>query len=72
MSAVKAYYDGRVFVPTEPVRARRNQHAIITILDEEKMDDKRHLRFVGALSEESYDEICTALRDTQKVDTDEW
>jgi hypothetical protein len=33
MEAVKAYYDGAVFVPIEPVSARRNQQAVITILD---------------------------------------
>ena len=33
MTAVKAYYNGSVFVPVEPVKARRNQAAIITILD---------------------------------------
>jgi len=34
MEAVKAYYDGFVFVPTMPVKARANQQAIVTILDE--------------------------------------
>ena len=33
MTAVKAYYDGAVFVPVEPVKAKRNQSAIVTILD---------------------------------------
>ena len=33
MTAVKAYYDGSVFIPVEPVKAKRNQSAIITILD---------------------------------------
>jgi len=72
MNAVKAYYDGRVFIPTEPVKARRNQHAIITILDDERKENKPHLRFIGALSKESYEEISIALKDTQKVDADEW
>ena len=71
MNAVKAYYDGRVFVPVEPVRARRNQNAVITILDDETME-KPHLRFIGALSAESYDEISKVLKDTQEVDSDEW
>jgi len=72
MNAVKAYYDGRVFVPTEPVKARPNQSAIITILDDDKKEDKPHLRFVGVLSEESYAEISVALKDTQRIDADEW
>ena len=33
MEAVRAYYDGSVFVPVEPVKAKINQNAIITILD---------------------------------------
>ena len=56
MNAVNAYYDGRVFVSTEPVRAKRNQNAVITILDEETKE-KPHLRFIGVLSAESYDEM---------------
>jgi hypothetical protein len=72
VNAVKAYYDGNVFVPIEPVRAKRNQPVIITIPDDEKKTDKPHLKFVGTLSQESYDEISTALIDTQRVDADEW
>jgi hypothetical protein len=41
MEAVKAYYDGKTFVPTKPVRAKKNQQAIVTILDEVKNDDSR-------------------------------
>jgi len=57
---------------TEPVRAKINQSAIITILDEEKREDKPHLRFIGTLSQESFEEISTALLDTQRIDSDEW
>jgi len=71
LNAVKAYYDGRVFVPTEPVRAKQNQSAVITILDDETKE-KPHLRFIGVLSAESYEEISKALKDTQEVDSDEW
>jgi hypothetical protein len=35
-------------------------------------EDKPHYMFIGVLSQESYDEICTALVDTQRVDIDEW
>ena len=72
MEAVRAYYDGRVFIPTEPVKAKKNQNALITILEEEKKEKKPHLRFIGILSAESYNEICTALKDTQEIDTNEW
>jgi hypothetical protein len=41
MEAVKAYYDGKTFIPTKPVRAKKNQQAIITILDEVRNDDSR-------------------------------
>jgi hypothetical protein len=34
MEAVNAYYDGHTFVPMNPVKARKNQKAIVTILDE--------------------------------------
>ena len=33
MEAVRGYYDGYVFVPIEPVNAKKNQQAIVTILD---------------------------------------
>ncbi|GHV84332.1 hypothetical protein AGMMS50212_16720 [Spirochaetia bacterium] len=35
MQAVKAYYDGRAFVPTMPVSVKTNRTAIVTILDDE-------------------------------------
>ena len=72
MNAVKAYYDGKVFIPIEPVIAKMNQSAVITILDEVKRMDKPHLKFVNVLSHESFNEISMALLDSQKVDTDEW
>jgi hypothetical protein len=31
---VRAYYNGQAFVPTKPIKAKKNQLAIITILDE--------------------------------------
>jgi len=72
MEAVRAYYDGRVFIPTEPVKAKKNQNALITILDEDTKENKPHLRFIGVLSAESYNEISKALKDTQEIDADEW
>jgi hypothetical protein len=38
MEAVNAYYDGQAFVPTKPVKAKKNQKAIVTILDEVRED----------------------------------
>ena len=72
MEAVRAYYDGNVFIPIEPVKAKRNQPALITIVDDNKPKNKPHLKFIGALSNESYEEISMALADAQLVDADEW
>jgi hypothetical protein len=74
MEAVKAYYDGRAFVPVSPVKATKNQAAIITILDEiaDKNNKKSYLEYAGNLSDESCAEITKALQDTQKVDRLEW
>jgi hypothetical protein len=38
MEAVEAYYDGRVFIPRRPVSARKNQPAIVTILNDRSED----------------------------------
>jgi hypothetical protein len=39
MEAVKAYFDGQVFVPVGSLTAKKNQKAIVTILDD--TDDKK-------------------------------
>lgn len=66
MKAVKAYFDGTAFVPLTPVKARRNQSAIITILEDDvpKADLKD---FFGALSQENYAEMIEILKDTERV-----
>jgi len=38
MEAVKAYYDGVSFIPLSPTKAKKNQTAIITILDIDEKD----------------------------------
>jgi hypothetical protein len=38
MEAVKAYYDGVSFIPLSPIKAKKNQTAIITILDVDEND----------------------------------
>jgi len=73
MNAIRAYYNGTVFIPIEPVKANKNQQAIITILDtEDTKAVKPHLKYVGILSRESLEEIEKVLLDTQKVDENEW
>jgi hypothetical protein len=34
MTAVKACYDGKTFIPLSPVKAAKNQAAIATVLDD--------------------------------------
>ena len=74
MDAIQAYYNGSVFVPLVPVKARLNQPAIVTILDaaNTKASVNRYMEFFGSLSAESYSEITEALKDTERVDMNEW
>ena len=74
MDAIQAYYNGSVFVPLVPVKARLNQLAIVTILDtvNTKTSVSRYTEFFGTLSAESYSEITEALKDTERVDMNEW
>ena len=74
MEAVNAYYDGHAFVPTKPVFVRKYQRAIITILDEVKENHtkKALLSLAGILSEEEYQDFIEALKDTERIDADEW
>ena len=74
MEAIRAYYDGSVFVPLAPVKAKLNQQALVTILEAVNTEARgnRYFEFFGALSDESYSEIIEALKDTEKVGADEW
>ena len=75
MTAVKAFYDGHVFIPETPVSAEINQPAIITLLDCEtvaKAKKNRLLSLAGKLSREDYLEIEKALEDTEQVYPNEW
>ncbi|MDR1288755.1 MAG: hypothetical protein LBK08_14215 [Treponema sp.] len=74
MTAVKAYYDGKVFVPLTPIKAARNQAAIVTVLDEtaETNGNRDYLQFAGSLSDEDYREITAILAATETVDENEW
>ena len=74
MNTIQAYYNGRVFVPLSPVNAKINQSAIITILEAEntKVSGNSYDEFFGAMDAESYKEIMGALKDTERVDVNEW
>jgi hypothetical protein len=75
MVAVKAYYDGHVFVPENPVSAEINQEAIITLLDQKNSDvlkKEQLLRLAGSISHEEYLEMEKLLEDTERVYPNEW
>jgi len=74
MSTIQAYYNGSVFVPLTPVKAQLNQQALIIIVEinSENAERKNLGALFGALSSESYLEMREALRDTERVDINEW
>jgi hypothetical protein len=75
MTAVKAQYDCRVFIPESPVKAEINQPAIITILDNDasSREKKQHfLSLAGSISHDDYLELEKALEDTERVYPNEW
>jgi hypothetical protein len=74
MEAIRAYFDGRAFVPTKPVSVRKNQPVLVTILDvpDDNATKKRLLSFAGALDEDDYCDFVEALKDTERIDADEW
>ena len=42
------------------------------VFSDESKKVKNHVKLFGALSQESYLEIVEALKDTERVDIDEW
>jgi len=52
MEAVRGYYDGHAVIPLKPLRAKKNQAVIITVLDEVR-DERLHDRALIAI-ERSY------------------
>jgi hypothetical protein len=74
MTAVKAYYDGKAFIPLSPIRAAKNQSAIVTVLDDsaETNGSGDYLQFAGSLSDEDYREITAILESTERIDENEW
>jgi len=74
VKTVKALFDGQVFVPMTPIKAEKNQLAIITLLDNYATtgNKKAFLKYAGLLSDDSYIEINNILKDTQRIDIHEW
>lgn len=75
MLALKGFYNGKDYVPLEKVDVKPNQKVIITVLDEyisPNDKDKPYKKYIGKLNSESYNEIVEALKETEKVDKNEW
>ena len=74
IETIHAYYNGSVFVPLAPVKVKLNQPVLITVFEaaNTKTGGKRYVEFFGALSTENYSEIIEALKDTERLDLDEW
>jgi hypothetical protein len=76
MLALKGYFNGKEFVPLEKVNIKANQKVIITVLDEYidtlTKKEKPYKKYVGKLSTTSYNELVEALKETEKVDLNEW
>jgi len=74
VNAIQAYYNGSVFVPVSPVNVKLNQPALITIVESEnsKPSSNGYVELFGAMSADDYLEIIEALKDTEKVDANEW
>jgi hypothetical protein len=74
METIQAYFDGNVFVPITPVKAKLNQLALIIIQEtaNKKAGDNQLNNLFGTLSFENYSEILEVLKDTEKVDVNDW
>ena len=75
MLAIKAHFDGHVFVPESPVSAEINQRAIITLIRSEPtymLKKERLLSLAGSISHENYLELEKALEETERVYSNDW
>jgi hypothetical protein len=76
MQALRGYFDGKEFIPLEKVNIKANQKVIITVLDEYinagPVEEKPYKKYVGKLNDFSFKEVTQALKETEKVDSDEW
>jgi hypothetical protein len=76
MTAIRAYYNGKVFVPEDPpLSATVNQKAIITLLDNAATANQNKeylLGLAGRISKEDCRDMEQALEYTEEVHLDEW
>jgi hypothetical protein len=70
--ALKGYFNGKEFLPLEPVYIQPNRKVIITVLDEFVKNDesiqKPFRKYIGKLDLHSANEINEALKDTERID----
>lgn len=74
MEAVTQTIDSKLLdgIVTLPKKFQNKQVEIIVSIKKEKIAEKPHTRFIGALSQERFDEIESILADTCRVDVNEW
>jgi hypothetical protein len=68
MVAVRAYFDGHVFIPESPVIAEINHEAIITLLESQLSNASKKERFLGlagSIAHDDYLEMEKTLEDTE-------
>ncbi len=72
MQSVEAYYDGKAFIPVKPIRAQKNQKALITLFESSEQAEQHWRKFFGLMTREQAKEIEDALVETERIDSDEW
>lgn len=73
MGLARAIFDGSVFVPMAPIKAKKNDVAVFMLIDgTDDHVDKPYLHFAGSLPDEDYQEITEILKDTERIDADGW
>ena len=70
---IRAIYDGKTFVPTTPVKLKKNQQAIVMIVENDlPKEDAPWRAFFGIMPPDACVEIEEALKETERVDVDGW
>ena len=72
MEPIRAYYDGKIFVPIGPVSLGKNQQALIAVVNDPSTAMQPWRKHFGIMSAEACADIAEALRETEQVDQHEW
>jgi hypothetical protein len=74
METIQAIYDGKVFIPTSPIRLPKNKMVVMTIVQTQpiKKTQQSYLKYAGCLSDKDCTELTAILRETEMVDSHEW